>query len=194
MMALLLSASALPACKSRTAEPAGTPGATVAAASAATAPGSKVVEAKRDLGSAVAPGAAPAPAAPHGTAASGVVDPLSVPAVPVPPGDEIGKAPGETVTVKFVDPETSPHKSVTTCPGDKLAIVVPALAGDWSVVKSDATLGTPVQDVVKGWPGPGTDGAKFTWTIEAATNATVVLEQKQTHVKVALDVAAFGCD
>lgn len=189
-MALLLSASALPACKSRTAEPAGTPGVSVAGGSAATAPGTKVVEAKPDLGSA----AAQAAAAPHGTAASGVVDPLSVPAVPVPPGDEVGKAPGETVTVKFVDPETSPHKSVTTCPGDKLAIVVPALAGDWSVVKSDATLGTPVQDVVKGWLGTGTDGAKFTWTIEAATNATIVLEEKQTHVKVALDVAAFGCD
>jgi hypothetical protein len=182
---LLLATCVLPACKSKSAENQPARGSAVAAGSAAPAPMANPAE-----GSATGSAAAPAGSA----AAGGPVDPLSVPAVPVPPGKETGKGPGQTITASFEDPATSPHKSVSVCPGDKLAIVVPARDSSWTVVKTDPALGKPVEDVVKGWLGPNTNGAKFTWSVKVTNEYTIVLEEQKTHEKVALELAVFGCD
>lgn len=182
---LLLAVCILPACKSKGANDQPGAGSAVAAGSATPAPTTKSAEGSAATGSRATPsGSGPAPA--------GAVDPLSVPAVPVPPAN--GRGPGQTITVSFEDPAASPHKSVTTCPGDKLAIVVPARSSNWTVVKADPALGKVTEDVVKGWLGPGTDGAKFTWATKQTNEFTIVLEDQQTHEKVALELAVFGCD
>ena len=172
VMSLMLAICLLPGCKSKATENKPVPPPAVATGSAEPAPVAKPVAA---------------------AAASGV-DPLSVPAVPVPPGKEQNKGPGQTITAPFEDLATSPHKSITGCPGDKVAIVVPERNSNWTVVKAGDALGKPAEHVVKGWLGPGTDGLKFTWVTKEAGEFTIILEDQQNHDKVALDVALFGCD